>query len=123
MPTDKQDPQKNWHPWFRAAYEHGQRNNSFCAVRYGSSEHEAWYEYFDRLGWVPSTFRELAPERDWTAPARWPSFLPEITWEAEPSRPATIVRRWTKPNPAQIATQFRRLGLQDLLIQKPEAAE
>ena len=69
------------HPWARAAFQFGQQNQSWFAVKANSPEHDRWAAYFHALGWAPLMFRVLdkaskdGNERCWTAPCQWPEWL------------------------------------------------
>ncbi len=71
------DPKKQ--AWYEMAMSHGQAHESFTEIKLGSEQHKSWIAYFNQLGWMPFTLRNIDSntEKSWTAPCEWPDSLPQ----------------------------------------------
>jgi hypothetical protein len=61
------------HPWMKAAYQWGQQAKGWFEVTVGSEQDRQWYEYFARLGWIPSAVQRA---KTYTMPVQLPTWLP-----------------------------------------------
>lgn len=110
--------ENDWHPWFKAAIDCGRRLGSFYVVAYGSPQWEAWRNYFERISFMPVTFRRMDHGSSWTAPAQWPSMLdftlPEFPPQDVPHLVVKPLRQRVELTQAELDAQFARLGLSHL---------
>lgn len=107
------------HPWWDKAIAFAKAHESWCAIEFGSPEHQAWRDYFNWLNWAPSTLRDLAENRSWTAPTRWPndftvSFQPAPQARGEPLVLPLPAPELPRPTQDELDAQFKRLDLSHL---------